>query len=115
MRKFILINFSINDKMTGCYLLAKMAACSFLKKILMLALKPKPKNHNVTSEDSTSDLVTHQAQTFLYGFSSLIFFKLHMFQLFGRLIMVLFRAVYKLVASLLLSLAKIATLTGEFV
>merc|ERR1712179_125090 len=38
-----------------------------------------------------------------------------MFQLCGRLIMVLFRAVYKLVSSLFLSLAKIATLTVDVI
>jgi len=43
IRKFCLVNFSINDKPTMIYLTAKIIACSFLKDSFMAAFFPEMK------------------------------------------------------------------------
>lgn len=43
IRKFCLVNFSVNDKPTGIYLIAKIIACSFLKDSFMAAFFPEMK------------------------------------------------------------------------
>ena len=43
IRKFCLVNFSVNDKPTMIYLTAKIIACSFLKDSFMAAFFPEMK------------------------------------------------------------------------
>ena len=43
IRKFCLVNFSVNDKPTMIYLIVKIIACSFLKDSFMAAFFPEMK------------------------------------------------------------------------
>ena len=113
IRKFILVNFSVNDKMTALYLATKVVICSLIKKLVMMAMTPKTNDkRHLTLKDSVASLVMNQASTLLYGASSLILLKTYVFRICVRLIKAIIYGVFNIMSSFISNLATVASLTG---
>ena len=101
--------------MTALYLATKVVICSLIKKLVIMAAKPRTSNKpHLTVKDSVASLVMNQASTLLYGASSLVLLKTYVFRICVRLIKAIIYGGFNMMSSFISNLATVASLTGTY-